>query len=212
MQKYKTEDKTVVCFDIRSSSNIVEDLTLSGNLDALNALLGNLKEFLRARRSKQSFEMYKFMGDGWLLLFDGSKDIRQLLEFIKELSLWFDEQMTTTIVPLLERAISVRGLSIGIDRGPVIRTRMLNRQEYIGRPVNIACRLQGKAKGEDGTHSREYHVAMSRHVFETCKHDLSAYFPRKTVRKLHNIRESNHYRLVLAQIPFPKTKSMKTQQ
>ena len=34
-------------------------------------------------------------------------------------------------------------MTFGIDEGQLVKLKMLNNEEYIGRALNIACRLQG---------------------------------------------------------------------
>jgi hypothetical protein len=80
---------------------------------------------------------------------------------------------------------------------------MHNKTEYIGRPINIACRLQGAIneiyiKGG-------YRVLISHRLYNTLKGDLSEYYPDAIQRPLRNISEGRNfscYRLFISNIPF----------
>jgi hypothetical protein len=63
------ETHLIVVFDMRSSSNMIEDLTLTGNIRRLRDLVILLKKWLRSRSETIGFTLYKFTGDGWMLLF-----------------------------------------------------------------------------------------------------------------------------------------------
>jgi len=39
------------------------------------------------------------------------------------------------------------GLTFGVDSGDLIKLEMNDQIEYVGRPLNVAARLQGAAKG-----------------------------------------------------------------
>lgn len=59
--------KLVVVFDISSSTTILEDLMRCERLDVWRNVLISVKEVLMDHPIE--FEIYKFMGDGWILLF-----------------------------------------------------------------------------------------------------------------------------------------------
>jgi class 3 adenylate cyclase len=64
------KEAVVVAFDMRASSHIVETLTRSGELDHLIAFLSKLKQFVVSlQQVDKDFEIHKFTGDGWILLF-----------------------------------------------------------------------------------------------------------------------------------------------
>ena len=65
----QSEDKLVVFFDMCSSSKILEDLHQTGNLKKYRDLLILIKEFLLDKQQSGICEIYKFIGDGWALLF-----------------------------------------------------------------------------------------------------------------------------------------------
>ena len=63
------EEKVVIFFDICSSSTILEDLLATDNMKIFRNVLISIKSFLKTRASQDEFVLYKFIGDGWVLLF-----------------------------------------------------------------------------------------------------------------------------------------------
>jgi len=51
---------------ICSSSNMLEDLLLSQNEMALRDLMISIKKVLQSESQRRDFEVYKFIGDGWI--------------------------------------------------------------------------------------------------------------------------------------------------
>src|SRR5436309_2570100 len=103
-----------------------------------------MKDFLQNTGSKLDLELYKFIGDGWVLLFPHTAPRTDLCFFLEQLSSWFEAQFETEIEPLLSRRPSPVGLMFGIDAGELIRLEMDGRIEYLGRAINVAARLQSK--------------------------------------------------------------------
>src|SRR5262245_30700323 len=71
----------VVAFDICSSSNVTEELTLNGGMNRLARFLTELKRYLAREQKRLPFDPYKFTGDGWILLFPASTNGSALLRF-----------------------------------------------------------------------------------------------------------------------------------
>jgi len=196
------EYKIVISFDICSSSKIIEDLTLTNNLKAMRNLLINMKDFLLEKSELLNFEIYKFTGDGWIILFPENIQGEDLMSFLIELSSFFKQKLTSEIIPLLERPPEIMGLTFGIDGGKLIGIVMNINQEYIGRPLNIACRLQNAIK--DKEKHPEYKLLVSKHVFNKHLKSLEGYNPESVVRTLRNIGDGKKYQCVKIDIPSPK--------
>ena len=199
-EKMTIEHKIVISFDICSSSNIIEDLTLTNNLKAMRNLLIKMKEFLLEKSDLLNFHVYKFTGDGWILLFPENIQGKDLMHFLIELSSFFKQKLNSQIIPLLERPPEITSLTFGIDGGKLIGIVMNLNQEYIGRPINIACRLQSAIKDNDK--HPEYKLLVSKHVFNKHLKSLKGYNPKSVVRTLRNIREGEKYQCVKIHIPF----------
>lgn len=139
--------KLVIFSDICSSTAIVEDLKASDNLSNWLNLLIRLKQDLISEGKYIGVEMYKFVGDGWILLAPHDIDRNAMFEFLHGFFCWFEIGLDQeNIGELLSRRPTPMGLTFGIDSGDLIKLEMNERVEYVGRPLNVAARLQGAAK------------------------------------------------------------------
>ncbi|SRR5882724_184031 len=188
------QKRTVVIFDICSSSNILEDLLLSDNIRAMRDLILSIKAFLRSEETKGRCEVYKFIGDGWILLFPYQVSGTGLIDFMEELSLMFATKLKKLVIPHLQSMPPVLGLSFGVDRGQLVRMIMMERAEFIGRPLNIASRLQSAIKDKDNNPA--YKALFSKYSFRALGIP-SGYRGAKIVRRqLRNIQGGHNYSCV----------------
>ena len=79
-------NKIVVTFDICSSTKIMEQLLARDEMGAWCELLNSLEELLNESLKPLNGDLYKFKGDGWIMLFDGADGIEGLMEVVKKLS------------------------------------------------------------------------------------------------------------------------------
>jgi class 3 adenylate cyclase len=190
MDNKTDENKIIVTFDICSSSNIIEDLHLTNNLRKYISLLISLKRFLRDNALTVGYEVYKFTGDGWIILFPDIVTGNCIMDFLNKLSVHFQKEIKRVTV-LLERKPEITGITFGVDMGLLSKIIMLGKREYIGRAINIACRLQTAIKDKDSC--PQYKVLMSKHAFERMKLGRDKYKPRTVTRNLRNIRDGKKY-------------------
>ena len=113
------ERHLVVVFDICSSTTILEDLKRTDNLAAWRDLLLDMKANLQEEGSRLAMCLYKFIGDGWVLLFPDSVPKKELCGFLSRFSEWYQRQFESAIRPLLLQEPSPIGLMFGIDAGRV---------------------------------------------------------------------------------------------
>lgn len=135
-----------------------------------------LRTFLRAESVGQGFEVYKFIGDGWVLLFPPTVTGEALVSFLEKLCQLFKNKINRLVVPHLQSPPSVMGLTFGIDQGELVRLVMMGNDEYIGRPLNIASRLQGSIKQKDDNPSYKVlfqNPAFTLWIFLTSSRDIS---------------------------------------
>jgi class 3 adenylate cyclase len=146
----KITRKLVVFFDISHSTAILEDLIRTENVVAWQNVLGQLKRFFWSEKVAKK-HMYKFLGDGWILLFDDNELTGdRVIELLQRLSSKYDELFNTHVAGVLSNMPSHVGLTFGIDEGSLVEIVMNNQREYVGRALNVAARLQTatKAMGE----------------------------------------------------------------
>jgi len=136
----------VVVFDICSSTTILEDLKRTDNLGAWRNLLIYLKDYLLEKGATLEMNLYKFIGDGWVLLFPNDVPKTELCNLLSELCKAYEAQFDASIKPLLSQEPSPIGLMFGIDAGELIRLELNGQFEYVGRAINVSSRLQSYTK------------------------------------------------------------------
>jgi len=205
----KIETKVVLVIDICSSSEIMEDLLRTQDIVKWRNLLITLKEYLVEESRELDFEVYKFIGDGWILLFNSEYNGKRLLDFLVDLSKKFEMEFKASIYPYLEKPPDIDGLTFGMDSGRLVFIEMMERQEYVGRAINVAARLQGTI--EDTDISAGYRVMMSNMLFQRMKDELNDFHPELVNRRLKNIIRGGEfpcYRLAMSEIPFKIIKAI----
>jgi len=182
----KIVNKVVVVFDICSSTRILEDLLQTENHEKWKNLLIGLKKFLIDRANdEKDFIIYKFLGDGYILLFDWDYPADDILTLLSDLCVWFDDRYSRTVRRFLDSTPNVEGMTFGIDRGKLVRITMQNKPEYVGRAINVAARLQGSVEIKNRNPSSK--ALLSRHYYSSVKASLSGYKVFSAKRKLRNV-------------------------
>jgi hypothetical protein len=161
--------RIVVAFDLCSSSQIIEDLLLSEKFDRYEEFLTCIKRWLmnwteQHAPPKGRFELYKFTGGGWILLFPETISGAALMEFMYSLCEMINAELDRHIIPSLSSVPSVLGATLGVEEGNLIRMTMNEREEYVGRALNIACRLQNAVKDKE-PHPGCYQALISSRLF-----------------------------------------------
>lgn len=204
--------KVVFVFDICSSSNILEDLIRTDSMKKWVNLLSGLKNFLGEQSELYGFEIYKFVGDGWILLFE--PDIRgpKLFEFTRLLCNRFSQNLYPKVEGLLETPPDLVGLTIGMDKGSLIKVKFQDKVEYIGRPLNIASRLQSAVKEKDSKPNNK--CLISKPLYYSIKRSLegSAFHLKEVTRQLRNIADGKDYKcfkMDLSKVPDNEPKPRK---
>jgi len=159
------ERHLVVVFDICSSTTILEDLKRTDNLGAWRKLLISLKDHLLEKGVPLGMDLYKFIGDGFVLLFPNNAPKLELCAFLADLSTTYERQFESSIKPLLSQEPSPVGLMFGIDAGELIRMVLGNQVEYVGRAINVASRLQSYTKELPG--GPAYKVIFSKNSYNS---------------------------------------------
>src|SRR6185295_12696527 len=98
--------RIVVAFDLCSSSQIMEDLLLGARFDHYEAFLVCVKRWLMNWATahppgKGGFELYKFTGDGWILLFPTNTSGKALVRFMREMCEMISAELARHIIPSL---------------------------------------------------------------------------------------------------------------
>jgi hypothetical protein len=179
------EQKIVVTFDICSSTAIIEDLHKTENIIKWRDFLIWMKNYLTKKSDEMDFSIYKFTGDGWLLLFDYDYPGDNLISFLEDFCNQFKVRYRRKIEDFLETPPAISGLTFGIDRGSLVKILMNNRIEYVGRAINVACRLQGAIKDKDK--SPQYKALITRPLYQSIRYLVPDIKIVEVRRKLRNI-------------------------
>jgi class 3 adenylate cyclase len=145
-------ERYVLVFDVCSSTSIIEDLVSNEQPQYFSRLLSVLQEFLQTKNSQYDYEVYKFMGDGYILLFTASTSMDMILEFyiqlvgyISSVLEWFvHDYLAATELPRL-------GISAGLDFGSLheFNDEHSSNTEYFGKAINLATRFQSSQERPD---------------------------------------------------------------
>lgn len=165
--------RVVTVVDIRSSTSILEDLKQTDNLKRWRDLLIKLKQLLSECRENLGLEPYKFIGDGWILLFPENITQSDFIQFIRDFSLDFQSIYVDSVAPFLQRTPEKVGLTFGVDAGELVQLEMNEQTEYLGRAINLAARLQDAAKKIEG--SSNYQALFSKNSFNAMPSPLSSW-------------------------------------
>src|ERR1035437_6292589 len=82
---------TVLVFDICSSTKIVDNLNAHNRVGEWRDLLLKLQDFLTNSQTKMGFNLYKFTGDGWIIIFEGGNWERNIVQLIWKLMLEYNK-------------------------------------------------------------------------------------------------------------------------
>ena len=185
--------KYVLVFDICSSTLFIDDLHQNGKVDNYTLLTVAINKFLSFKIEKYRFQKYKFLGDGYILLFEGDTRIDDILFFVLELTFSTEYVIDWFINNFIEsKNIPRKGITLGIDKGEIFlaNSNDSNQEEYIGRPINIACRLQSSLTEKD--HANK--LLMSFKLYNEIENYLLKKACIERERVLKNIRENKSLR------------------
>jgi class 3 adenylate cyclase len=145
-QPVPTIHKVVVVVDICSSTSILERLKQTDNLDVWRTFLQHTKEIVASAGAFIDLEVYKFIGDGWILLFPGTTPTDSVCFFMQKVSRSFHRMFESSVRQLIGQQIKPIGLTFGIDSGELVSLIMDEKLEHLGRAINVASRLQSAVK------------------------------------------------------------------
>lgn len=199
-----SKEQIVVAFDVCSSTEIIEDLALTNRLPRWLGVLDELQSLLYVKEKAVPFIAYKFVGDGWILLFPRDSSGGDIIHFLQSLSSLFANRFEEYVKPALMKTPPKNpGLKFGVDVGITHRVRMLGAHEYIGRPLVTACRLQ--ARIEDPETDPADKVLISEGCYQRYFSEMSdvrRYDPTPITRDLKGIAGGTDFSCVLLSFPM----------
>jgi len=188
----------VVTLDICSSSALIEDLLKNDRSKIWRDLIINMKEYLVHVAPTYNAEVHKFIGDGWIIFFHPPYSGKGILELLSGVYEYFTEVYQQTVFPSLDTPPQIAGLTFGIDQGRLIKVEMRDQIEFIGRAINVACRLQGSLDKDDIGNG--FRILMSNRLFNDLKKDFQDCHHVRTTKPLKNIGEGKEFTCYLISI------------
>ena len=117
----------VVVFDLCSSTTIIEDLAKNDCVAEYGKLADGMWAYLHTKKRDLHFDIYKFLGDGFILLFDDRIFIDDILAFCTDLSFFCEQLLIWFKTEYLDiETLPRQGITIGIAEGPVWPIRTIN--------------------------------------------------------------------------------------
>ena len=193
--------KIVVYFDICSSTSILEELLRTENQNRWRGLITSLEGYLMNVPFPVEFKLYKFLGDGWILLFEPCWKGLPFFELLEGLADEFSRLYKKRISKVLSIQIPVVGITFGMDIGSCVEITMDKHKEYIGRPLNIAGRLQNAVGQRDDDPANKGLVSrnlMAKFIDE--KQIKKKYRILNVKRELKNISGGEDYRCLKVEL------------
>jgi len=128
-------ERPVLTFDICSSTSMLEDLHRTNTIEEYTVLISDIMTFLKSNSTQYGYEIYKFLGDGFILIFQDSTLIDSILEFCVALTNDCNAYIEKFISEKIEAETGIlrKGITIGIDRGYVSKLSINGKDEYVGR-------------------------------------------------------------------------------
>jgi len=141
----KEKEGYIVYFDISSSSTIMEALQTSNKVSAWRILIIRIRKLLIDMTEAGRIEVYKFLGDGWIIFIKHGYTGEYIMDILAEIAFKFKLEYYNLIYHILEKEIPYQGMTFGIVFDKIYGIKMDGREEWIGRPLNVASRLQGQS-------------------------------------------------------------------
>ena len=188
--------KIATFLDICSSSKIIEDLAQNEDLQLWRKTLRRIESKLEMKSHDLTFSIYKFLGDGWVLMIDPDTDKKALLQFFSELCDMFSSHFDKKLEKRLSTEIKPVGLTFGLDIGDIFRISIGSIEEYMGSTLNIAARLQScisNPKKLDDDPSNQL-MMIRRTYYKYFSNEVKGIYKlERARRKLKNIRNNDTF-------------------
>ncbi len=188
--------KFIVVFDICSSTQIISYLHESDSTERFQILILFIIDKLKNFKDV-NLEVYKYMGDGFILIVDEKTLIDDVLRNFFHLIIEFDEEIHRFHNDFLhQQPLKRLGLTVAIDKGFIYRIQndIFPAIEYFGKPISVASRLQGKLSEPNDVNK----VLVSGVVHSDIENKaLKSLFVRKPkiLRNMYNDQERPYYEL-----------------
>jgi len=138
--------KIVLVSDICLSTRFVFDLQERDRVQHWSAFLTAFANVIAPVLTKHRVEVYKFLGDGWIYLVPPDIKYLKFVALVRDMFSGFYRLFDHHITANLSFAPEIKGLTFGADLGELSRILVCGKTEFVGRALNVACRLQAAIK------------------------------------------------------------------
>lgn len=187
MTRFSVSKQIVFVFDIASSTLLIEDLQQTGRTVEYAKLISPISSFLDENAAFYKYSVHKFLGDGFILVFDQSQTIDNVLIYSVALTTKCSAHIHTFKRAFIQtKEVERLGITIGIDKGEVYPLNLRGSDELYGRPINVACRLQSSLTKPEHVNK----VLMSQLCYAEVDNKVLRDTCAETSRTLKNINNS----------------------
>jgi len=186
----------VTFFDICSSSKITEDLSQNDELAIWRKTLKSVEKKLDNKSKDLGFSVYKFLGDGWILIIEPKTNKKLLLDFFASLCNMYLSYFRNNIEKRLSTTVESIGLTFGLDIGNIYSIKISGKDEFMGPPLNIAARLQSSIVSpniRDDNPSNQLMMIRRNYIRHFQPFLKGKYVAIKAERTLKNIRNDDTF-------------------
>jgi class 3 adenylate cyclase len=164
----------IVVYDICSSTQILDNLLANEIIDKYDILITDISKSFTSLFSKLNPIFYKFLGDGSIFFFKEETDVDSIINLLCD----FIEESDFIINNFVKRYIDIDlkrvGITIGVAFVNIYLAKIKN--EYFGRAINMACRLQNSLNKPEHVNK----ILVQKEVFKSIND--------KELRRWFNIR------------------------
>jgi len=139
-------ERIVLVSDICSSTRFLLDLQGHRHVRWWADFMTKYSEEMWPSLRRHNVQTYKFQGDGWIYLLDTGLEYGHFVQLLRDLVAAFYMTFDLHVTRRLSFAADPKRLTFGADRGEISAIRVGGAAEWVGRPLNVACRLQGAIK------------------------------------------------------------------
>ncbi len=183
-------EKFIVVFDICSSSQIIEDLQNHANMKEWDKFLFEITLSIDSYINKNGIKafIYKFLGDGYILIIDKACFDKVLAICFKIYQIILDR--LKKLIEVFSNIEPVRiGITIGIDFGRIHKIKIQEQDEYVGKSINTASRLQTSLKDKEHENKLLISKIVKKAICGPYKSDLY----KETTRQMRNLYGENRF-------------------
>jgi class 3 adenylate cyclase len=146
MPANESSERIVLVSDICSSTKLLLDLQANMRVRFWGKFLTRYSDEVHPVLRRHNVETYKFQGDGWIYFLDPDLGYGDFVRLLRDLVAAFYRTFDPQVTRQLSFAADPKGLTFGADRGTLSAIMVDGVKEWVGRPLNVACRLQGAIK------------------------------------------------------------------